>query len=103
MKLNFNFPLRTLDGTPMKEVDGKDVMAGKILANSLVMQPQGEVAKFFDWAMSLHRGEEIDLDRADQQKMKDFIENNPSMVILVKKALLDVLAGKVMQIEPTIP
>jgi hypothetical protein len=97
MKLDFNFPVIGLDGRPIEDQFGRPINAGKILANTLVMQPEGEIAKLFDWAIAMHRGEQINLDKADQKKLRDFIEKSQQMAILIKKHLLDVLDGNKQQ------
>lgn len=94
MKLNFNVSVTGLDGRPIEDQFGRNIIAGKVLANALVMQPQGEVAKLFDWAIALHRGEIVDLDRADQNKVREFIESSNQIVILVKHCLLSIMDGK---------
>ncbi len=94
MKVNFNYEILDMESRPMLDVDQTPAMAGKILANALVMQPEGEIIKYFDWALRLHRGEIIDLDRTDQNVIKEFIKNSRTMVILVKVRLLEAFDKK---------
>lgn len=90
MKLNFNFNLTDLDGKDLIERDGTAVNAGKLLANALVQQTKGDAIKFLEWALSLNKGEIIDLDTSDQETLKKFIESNESIIVLAKGALLKV-------------
>lgn len=86
MKLDFNFSLKDLDGAEIKEAN-----AGKILANSLVQQTKGDAIKFFEWALSLHKGEILDLDTSDQETLKNFIKDGEHFTILAKAQLLQVM------------
>lgn len=86
MKLNFNFNLVDLDG---KEIDNAN--AGKLIANSLVQQSKGDALKFWDWAVALNKGEELDLDSSDQETLKNFIKDSENFAIIAKAQLLKVL------------
>jgi len=86
MKLNFNFNLVDLDG---KEIDNAN--AGKLLANSLVQQSKGDALKFWEWALALNKGEELDLDSSDQETLKNFIKDSENFAIIAKAQLLKVL------------
>ena len=86
MKLNFNFNLVDLDG---KEIDNAN--AGKLIANSLVQQFKGDALKFWEWALALNKGEELDLDSSDQETLKNFIKDSENFAIIAKAQLLKVL------------
>ena len=86
MKLNFNFNLVDLDG---KEIDNAN--AGKLIANSLVQQSKGDAFKFWEWALALNKGEELDLDSSDQETLKNFIKDSDNFAIIAKAQLLKVL------------
>jgi hypothetical protein len=86
MKLNFNFNLVNLDG---KEIDNAN--AGKLIANSLVQQSKGDALKFWEWALALNKGEELDLDSSDQETLKNFIKDSENFAIIAKAQLLKVL------------
>jgi hypothetical protein len=86
MKLNFNFNLVDLDG---KEIDNTN--AGKLIANSLVQQSKGDALKFWEWALALNKGEELDLDSSDQETLKNFIKDSENFAIIAKAQLLKVL------------
>jgi hypothetical protein len=86
MKLNFNFNLVDLDG---KEIDNAN--AGKLIANSLVQQSKGDALKFWEWALALNKGEELDLDSSDQETLKNFIKDSENFAIIAKAQLLKVL------------
>ena len=90
MKLNFNFNLLDLEGKELLERDGSTVNAGKLLANSLVQQTKGDAIKFFEWALSLNKGEILDLDTSDQETLKKFITDSEGIIILAKGPLLKV-------------
>lgn len=86
MKLNFNFDLLGLDEQPIEGAN-----AGKLLANALAQGSKGDALKFWDWAVSLNKGEVLDLDSSDQETIKNFIKDSEGFTILAKAQLLQVL------------
>ena len=68
MKLDFNVPITDLDGNPLP-----DTNAGKLLANTLIFQPEGDIVKLYDWAITLNRKETLNLDRSDRKWMQTFL------------------------------
>jgi|SRR5690625_3535974 len=94
MKIDLNFNLKNLSGEDLitgKGENGETTYqnAGKLLANLLVGQTEGDTIKYYDWALKLHGGNAIDLDRSDQDKLKKFIEGNKQMTILAKAQILE--------------
>lgn len=93
IKINLNKPAYNLDGTTLKKFDkhgnevGEDTL-GIILASYLVAQSQGEALKYYDWAVSLYKGQELQVDKADFNKIKDFVETSQSLYILSKAQIL---------------
>lgn len=86
MKLDFNFNLVDLDGNHIDNAN-----AGKLLANTLVQQAKGDAVKYWEWALSLNKGEIIDLDSSDQETLKNFIKDSEALAVLAKGQLLQVL------------
>jgi hypothetical protein len=86
MKLDFNFDLLGLDEQPIEGAN-----AGKLLANALAQGSKGDALKFWDWAVSLNKGEILDLDSSDQETIKNFIKDSEGFTILAKAQLLQVL------------
>jgi len=86
MKLNFNFDLLGLDEQPIEGAN-----ASKLLANALAHGSKGDALKFWDWAVSLNKGEVLDLDSSDQETIKNFIKDSEGFTILAKAQLLQVL------------
>lgn len=86
MKLDFNFNLLDLDG---KQIENAN--AGKLLANTLVQQSKGDALKFWEWAVSLNKGEILDLDSSDQETLKNFIKDSENFAIIAKAQLLQVI------------
>ena len=84
MQLNFNLPLKNLDGTVIRE------NAGQVLAHDLVNTPKGDPIKHYDWALRLHKGETIELDKSDTAYLKKFISDSQTITILAKAQLLEV-------------
>lgn len=85
MKLDFNFSLTDLDGQPIENAN-----AGKLLANTLAQQSKGDALKFWELALSLHKGEIVDLDTSDQTALKNFIKESDALAIFAKGQLLQV-------------
>lgn len=86
MKLNLNKSFIGLDGI---EIENSN--QGKTLAQALSGSfdaKDTDVMKFWGWAVSFHKGEIVDLDKADQAKLKGFIEN-AQFNVLVKHQLLE--------------
>lgn len=83
MKLNFNKSLVGLDG-----VEIADSNMGKILAGHLAQSNKGDALKFWEIALKLQKGEEIDLDTSDQNTIKEFIKNAETLPNITKAQLL---------------
>lgn len=89
MKLNFNKSLVNLDG-----VDIADSNMGKILASYLVQSNKGDALKFWEIALKLQKGEEVDLDTSDQNTIKEFIKSADGLPNITKAQLLMVFDKK---------
>lgn len=86
MKLNFDFELLGLDEKPIEGANG-----GKLLATSLSQATKGDSVKLWGWAVSLHKGEILDLDKSDQETLKNFIKDSELFTVLAKAQLLEVI------------
>jgi hypothetical protein len=87
--MNFNKSITNLDGIAVVNQNGKEVTLGSILADQLVSGSKGDAVKFYGWALKLHEGKELDIDKSDTQTLKDFITNNEQLTILAKAQLLE--------------
>lgn len=96
MKLNFNVPVLQLDGTPYKESNGDDVLLSTVLVNALSQHTEGiEPLKALDWMLKMKKGESLDLDRADLDKLKKLIDSGfKGMAVLLRGRLLEVFEKK---------
>lgn len=83
MKLDLNFELKDLQGNPIA-----DANAGKIIANGLVGESQGDPLKYWDWATKLYNGKELDLDESDTETLKNYIKNSQGFTVLLKSQVL---------------
>lgn len=86
MKVNLNKNFLDLEG---KEIAGNNM--GKLVANILSQSTKGDSLKFWDWAIKLNAGKELDLDPSDYQTLKAFIENSETMFVQAKAQILAVL------------
>lgn len=90
-KINLNFPILNLDGTPIKDESGQDLIAGKLLGNVLVGASSGDALKYYDWAVSMHGGKEILVDASDFKKILDFVEDSKVFTNLSKAQIIKCL------------
>jgi hypothetical protein len=88
--LDFNQPLKGLDGKEVLETGGKAITLGKLLSTQLASANKGDALKLFTWAQKCYNGEPLDLDPSDKGTLKDFINNNESLTVLAKAQLLSV-------------
>ena len=89
MKLNLNFPIKGLNGQPLKDHEDKEINAGQLLANQIASKPTGDVMKLFGWAQKLYNKEALSLDKSDEKTLRELIETNDQLTILVKGQLLE--------------
>lgn len=82
-KINLNTNFKDLDG---KEIENNNI--GKTVAQVLSQSTSGNALKFWDWAIKLQAGKELDLDPSDKQTLKEFIENAQNLIILAKAQIL---------------
>ncbi len=93
MKVNFNVPILNLDGNAL--MDGPEpANLGRVLGNTLVAVTQGDVLKFYGWAMKMNNKEDVDLDKSDQKILRDFVESSTTLTILTKAQILNLLDKK---------
>jgi hypothetical protein len=86
MKLNFDKPFIGLDEKEIPESNQGKTLAGALSAS--MDAKDGDVLKYWEWALKVNKGEVIDLDKADQKKLKDFIDKC-QFNVLVKVQLLE--------------
>jgi len=89
MKLNFDFPIKDLNGQNIKE-NGQEVHFYKILGMS-IMSPEikiGDVIKKFNLATKIYNDKEVDVDDADLQILKEIVKTSNVFVPLVQAQLL---------------
>lgn len=89
MKINLNKDLLSLDGEALNNGN-----AGKLVAQLLANAPKGDALKFWDWAVKLNKGEELDLDPSDLNVLIDFIKSNDTIFVIAKAQLLTMLNSK---------
>lgn len=90
MKLDLNKNYKDLDGNDLVDRDTNDKLnMGKQLAVILSQRtPQIEALKAFDWALALHKGNPIEIDKTDLIKLIKFIESCEGLSNLAKAQLL---------------
>ena len=88
--LDFNKPLKGLDGKEVIGPDDKAINLGQFLANQLASAGKGDALKMFTWAQKIFNGDVLDLDPSDSATLKEFIKSNETMTVLAKAQLLSV-------------
>ena len=72
-------------------IDGKelpDANAGNIIAQALANDTDGDCLKYWEWALKLNKGESIDLDISDKEKLSTFVKNHKGLPNLTKAQVL---------------
>jgi hypothetical protein len=83
MKIDLNKAVVNLDGV---EIPNSNL--GKILAQLLANSNKGDALKFWETALKLQKGEEIDLDTSDQSTIKEFVKSTDQVTNIVKAQIL---------------
>lgn len=89
--VNLNVPFIGLDGQELRDQAGELTNAGKTLANSLAGSTKGDILKSWSLAQRLYAGEEMELDPADIQLLKDFVTNSDGFTVLAKAQIIEKL------------
>lgn len=96
--LDFKIPAFLLDGkTPFMEgvvKDGKETQTGqplmlnKLIANGLAMPTKKDknedLHKIMDWAQALYKGDKIELDKSDTEKLRTIIKEEFKLSRLIE-------------------
>lgn len=88
--LDFNKPLKGLDGKEVIGPDDNAINLGQFLAGQLASAGKGDALKMFTWATKIYNGESLDLDPSDASTLKEFIKSNETMTVLAKAQLLSI-------------
>lgn len=86
MKLDLNLPLTDLDDQPVP-----DTNLGKAVAIQLVAPAQGDILRHFNWAFDLNKGQALEVNAADYDYLRRFVESSTFLSLLAKKRILDVM------------
>lgn len=85
MKLDYDFRFHDLAG----EVSPEAGHAGELLSLLLAgdQKKKDQAVRFMGWAMRLHNKEVLDLDKADQKILRDFINEVDGVSALIRSQL----------------
>lgn len=86
-KLDLNFPFVGIDENPILQ-QGKELIAGEVLAGVMISEVKGDAIKYFDWAVSLNKRKVIEIDESDFIKLKSLVSETEKLTILLKAQLL---------------
>ncbi|HXP52191.1 MAG TPA: hypothetical protein VN922_19700 [Bacteroidia bacterium] len=84
--INLNKPLLDLDGA---EIPNANI--GKAVAAQLAGSNKGEALKFYDWAVAMHKGEDLSVDKSDFKKIYDFIKDSDVFTNILKAQAIQIL------------
>ena len=87
IKLNLRIPI--IDELGKVTVPGRNV--GSALAQQMLQSgsnEETEIYKIFDWALTLGKGDRIDLNEGDAKMLRKWIVDNKELFILVKAPAL---------------
>jgi len=109
MKINFNQALKTLDGKDLKMqamdennkpieavVDLKTICVQALVAstdNDQALAPTKKI-EYYELAKTINKGGEVDVEVKELGILKDLIQNNPRMNIIVVGQSFAMLEGK---------
>lgn len=82
MKLNLNWNLKDLDD---KEIPSANV--GKVIGQAIASTNKGNSLKLDDWARTLWKGKDLEIDNTDVEILLALVENNETLTILTKAAV----------------
>lgn len=90
-QLNFEVPVLTLKGVPMKDEDGTETVLGKVLGDHIGgAAGEKNVVKLYGWASKMSQSKAVELDSEDFNSLKAFVELLPRLPILVKAQALEI-------------
>ena len=87
-KIDLNKKLLDQDDKPVVSA-GKEIMLGQLLANFILSDNKD--ARWFDWALQLHKQEVLEVSETDAKDLEGFIKDNAKMTTLVKGRLIHAL------------
>lgn len=87
IEIDLNKQILGLDGQPMTNADS----LGKLLAGRLAFTSKGPHLKFYDWAMTLYKGDVLKIDKSDFGELKQFITTDEGLVNLTKVQILNAI------------
>lgn len=83
-KVNLKFPLINLDGTQIGD-------AGKVVAQFMVIENQGDAVKMYNQAVVFHQGGTIEVTEEELLELTQWISNCKALTVLVKGQILNYL------------
>jgi hypothetical protein len=84
-ELNLNIPLKSLKG---EDITGQGTI-GEMVGNIIVSETEGNSVKIFGWALKLASNDKLFLDASDKKALRELIEKNSRMTILLKAQALN--------------
>jgi hypothetical protein len=97
MKINFKVTLKDLDGNDELAPNGELIYLHKTFASMLAKDPHNETGiNYVDamsWAIAINKGEDVDLEKSEQEAFKTFIEKS-NFFASAKLALKEAMTPK---------
>lgn len=89
--INLDIPFLGLGGEEGKDTIGK--ILGGILAQS-ASTDKNRILKFGDWALKLWKGETLELDKADEDTLREAVISSEGATIWLKHQILAAMDGE---------
>jgi len=85
-KIDLNKNIIDLDGT---EIPNSNI--GKLLAQFLISETEGNALKLWNWAQKFYQGEIVELDLSDYNDLTEMIKRTNKIPIITKAQILEKL------------
>jgi hypothetical protein len=96
--IDLNVPLKDIDGNDLN-TGGNPQTIGKMLSSLIMAGPNGAsgVMKMYDWAVSLHKGEKLIVDKTDAKAIREYVEQHEQLTILGKGQIMIIIDKAIEQ------
>jgi hypothetical protein len=87
--IDFNKQFLGLDSNTIETVRPEETVLGRLLGNILAQETKGDALKLSNWAKEVYNSQLLELDKSDSDKLKNIINENNKMTIVLKAQLFE--------------
>lgn len=91
MKIDFKKPIIGLDGQPLTDGEGKQILLGQTVGNALAAMTEGDYLKFRGWGQQMYDGKTVEMDQSDVNTFKTFLQFTKNLSALTKSQAHEVV------------